>query len=143
MRQSRGGFEAGLERCPVLDDGPGHVDASSRGDDGGLVVALPLASLAIVEGLAVVISEQADGELVEDPLEAFIATAGFVDETGLTSRRNIGAMLAPDASACVERKRERSSASARSCAASATPMQSRPELWRPVKLLQPENRNAI
>jgi hypothetical protein len=125
MQQSRGGFEVGPKRRWVLGNGPEHVNASSRQAEDGLTVPVAHTLLAIVK------------------LEPLVATAGFVEETGYTSRRINGAMPAPDASACMERKQERLSASARSSAASGTPTPSRLELWRPLALLQPENRRAI
>ena len=75
MRPSSG-FERGLEGHSGVEDGPEDVHASARqGDDGGMM-ALSLAALAVVEGAAVLVTERAEGGLVEDAFEALVAAGG-------------------------------------------------------------------
>ena len=54
---------------------------SCEGND-GLVVAFTLASLALVEGSAVVMVERAEGGLVEDAFEPLVAAVGSAQEPG-------------------------------------------------------------
>src|SRR5580704_13367536 len=82
MAQSRGCFESGLERRAGIEDGPEYVDAPSCEGNDGLVVAFTLASLAFVEGSAVVVVERAEGGLVEDAFESLVAAARAAQEPG-------------------------------------------------------------
>jgi hypothetical protein len=83
MRRSRGCFEPGLEGGAGLEDGPEDIDAPAGQGDDGLMVAFSLAPLAVVEGAAVVMTERAEGGLVEDALEAFVAADGTTQKAGL------------------------------------------------------------
>ena len=66
MAKSSGCFNSGLEGHSGLDDGPEDVYAASCESDDGLMMSFSLASLAVVEGAAVVVAERAEGGLVED-----------------------------------------------------------------------------
>src|SRR6266851_5645826 len=76
MGVSSGCFESGLEGLSGSEDGPEYIDASASESDDGLMVSFSLASLAVVEGAAVVVAERAEGGLVEDALEALVAAGG-------------------------------------------------------------------
>src|SRR3954466_1336983 len=84
MRGSSGRFEPGLERRAVVHDGPEDVHAPACEGDDGLVVPLSLASLACVEGTAVIVREGAEGALVEHALEALVAATGPAQEASAT-----------------------------------------------------------
>jgi len=92
-----------------LEDSPEYIDASASKGDDGLMVSFSLASLAVIEGAAVVVAERAEGGLVEDALEGFVATGGPTEEAGLAG-------LAQDRPLCHRQKpRRRRSGSARGC----------------------------
>ena len=82
MAQSRGCFESGLEGRAGMEDGPEDVHAPSCEGDDGLVVAFTLASLAFVEGSAVVMVKRAECGLVEDAFESLVAAVGPSEEAG-------------------------------------------------------------
>lgn len=83
MRVSSDCFESRLEGLSGLEDGPEYIDAPAGESDDSLMVSFSLASLAVVEGAAVVVAERAEGRLVEDALEAFVAADGPTEEAGL------------------------------------------------------------
>src|SRR5271156_6782318 len=82
MGQSRRFLESGLEGRSGMEDGPEYVHAPSCEGNDGLVVAFTLASLAFVEGSAVVMVERAEGGLVEDAFEPLVAAVGSAQEPG-------------------------------------------------------------
>jgi hypothetical protein len=83
MLQPSSKFEVRAEGLSVLEHGPEDVDAAPRQGDNGLVVALSLASLALVEGAAVGMGQGAEGGLVEEPLQGLVAAGRPAKEAGL------------------------------------------------------------
>ena len=75
-----------IERLSVIEDCPHDGDASSREGDEGLDVTVAFASLAIVEGFGGRVSggDGAEGGLVEDTLEGFVAAIGAPERPGLS-----------------------------------------------------------
>jgi hypothetical protein len=59
-------YETGLEGLSGLEDGLENIDAAACEGNDGLKVAFSLVSLTVVQGVAVVMAERAEGGLVED-----------------------------------------------------------------------------
>ena len=72
-----------LVRLAIAEHGPEHVDPPAREGNQRLVVPLALTALALVEGAAGRTVERAEGRLIKDALEHFVATERPAQEAHL------------------------------------------------------------
>src|SRR5438876_3071888 len=84
MRLSSGFGVVGAVWLRCAEDGVEDVGAAACGRDHCLVVALPFAPFARVEGAAGGVAERAEGGLVEHALEGFVAASGALQVADLS-----------------------------------------------------------
>ncbi len=111
--------------CPVVEDGPQHIHASSGQSNDDLMMSLALFAFAFVERGALGTAHRCECGLIEDPLESLVALLRSFEPAGFARLLQVGSQASGRNNASGDLKRTVGPATAMNSAVNSAPMPGR------------------